>query len=63
MRYALDADVVIGALDGSDPHHARARDLFTAWYERDDSTLISVVNLSEVLVAPAADQPRLRAAR
>ncbi len=63
MRYALDADVLIGALDGSDPHHAQARDLFTAWHEQDDSTLISVVNLSEVLVAPAADQRRLRAAR
>jgi len=63
LRYALDADVLIGALDGSDPHHARARDLFTAWHEQDDSTLISVINLSEVLVAPAGDQQRLRAAR
>lgn len=63
MRYALDADVLIGALDGSDPHHAHARELFAAWREQDDSTLISVVNLSEVLVAPAADRQRLRAAR
>lgn len=63
MRYALDADVLIGALDGSDPHHAQARELFTAWHEHDDSTLISMVNLSEVLVAPAADHQRLRAAR
>jgi len=63
LRYALDADVLIGALDGSDPHHTEARELFTAWHEQDDSTLISVVNLSEVLVAPAADRQRLRAAR
>jgi predicted nucleic acid-binding protein len=31
VRLVLDADVVIGALDGSDPHHARARALFVAW--------------------------------
>lgn len=63
MRYVLDADVLIGALDGSDSHHARARRLFLAWRAQDDSTLISVVNLSEVLIAPAADRRRLRAAR
>lgn len=63
MKFALDADVLIGALDGSDRHHARARKLLTEWRENGDSTLISVVNLSEVLVAPAADQRRLRAAR
>jgi predicted nucleic acid-binding protein len=63
LRYALDADVLIGALDGSDAHHAHARELFTRWHEQDDSVLISVVNLSEVLIAPAADQRRLRAAR
>jgi predicted nucleic acid-binding protein len=63
LRYALDADVLIGALDGSDAHHAHARELFTRWREQDDSALISVINLSEVLIAPAADQRRLRAAR
>ena len=63
MRVVLDADVLIGALDGSDPHHAEARALFTGWQERDETRLISVVNLSEVLVAPAADRQRLRAAR
>ena len=63
MRVVLDADVLIGALDGFDPHHAEARALFTGWQERDDSRLISVVNLSEVLVVPAADRQRLRAAR
>jgi predicted nucleic acid-binding protein len=63
LKYTLDADVLIGALDGSDPYHATARGLFTTWHEQRDSALISVVNLSEVLVAPAADQPRLRSAR
>lgn len=63
MKLVLDADVLIGALDGSDPHHARARSLFTAWREQDVRRLISVVNLSEVLVAPAVDGRRLRAAR
>lgn len=63
MRVVLDGDVLIGALDASDPHHAEARALFTGWQEQDDARLISVVSLSEVLVAPAADKQRLRAAR
>ncbi len=63
MRYVLDADILIGALDSSDAHHRQARRLFVAWREQDDAVLVSVVNLSEVLVAPAADQQRLRAAR
>ena len=63
MKVVLDADVLIGALDSSDPHHALARTLFTGWQERDDTRSISVVNLSEVLVAPAADKERLAAAR
>jgi predicted nucleic acid-binding protein len=63
LRYVLDADVLIGALDGSDAHHKQSRRLFVAWREQEDALLVSVVNLSEVLVAPAADQTRLRAAR
>ena len=63
MRVALDADIVIGALDGSDPHHARARMLFRGWERQDTARLLSVVNLTEVLVAPAADRKRLRTAR
>lgn len=59
----LDADILIGALDGSDPHHSRSRQLFSAWHEQDATQLISIVNLSEVLVAPAAREDRLRAAR
>jgi len=63
LKLVLDADVLISALDGSDPHHARARSLFTSWKEQDVRRVISVVNLSEVLVAPATDGRRLRAAR
>jgi predicted nucleic acid-binding protein len=63
VRVILDADVLIGALDGSDSHHALARELFTGWHERGDDRLISAVSLSEVLVAPAADRERLQAAR
>lgn len=63
MRVVLDADVLIGALDGNDPHHARARTGFRSWRRQDDDRLISVVNLTEVLVAAAADSRRLRAAR
>ena len=63
MRVVLDADVVIGALDGDDPHHREARQLFAAWLKQDAARLLSVVNLSEVLVAPAADAKRMRRAR
>ena len=63
MRVVLDADVLIGALDGNDQHHARARALFRRWQRQDTTRLVSVVNLTEVLVAPAADSRRLRAAR
>jgi predicted nucleic acid-binding protein len=63
LRYVLDADILIGALDSSDAHHGQVRRLFVAWREQGDAVLVSVVNLSEVLVAPAADRQRLRAAR
>ncbi len=63
MKLVLDADVLIGALDASDPHHSRARALFTGWQEQDATRLISVINLSEVLIAPAADKQGLRRAR
>jgi predicted nucleic acid-binding protein len=63
VRVVLDADVLIGALDGNDPHHRQARALFRRWRRQDTSRLISVVNLTEALIAPAADRRRLRAAR
>jgi predicted nucleic acid-binding protein len=63
VRVVLDADIVVGALDGSDPHHAQARSLFVGWQQQEATRLISVVNLTEALVAPAADRRRLRTAR
>lgn len=63
MKIVLDADILIGALDGSDLHHSRSRQLFSDWQKQDATRLISVINLSEVLVAPAAQEDRLRAAR
>lgn len=63
MRYALDADILIGALDSSDAHHQQSRRLFVTWRDQDTTLIVSVINLSEVLIAPAADQKRLRAAR
>jgi predicted nucleic acid-binding protein len=63
LKYVLDADVLVGALDSSDAHHVRSRELFAEWREHQDNLIVSVVNLSEVLIAPAADQKSLRAAR
>lgn len=63
MRLLLDADVLIGALDRDDPHHPRARTLFTDWRDVRDSPLISVVNLTEVLIAPSSDVSKLAVAR
>ena len=63
MRLLLDADILIGALDGSDTHHDRARELLVLARKRQDSLSISVVNLTEVLIAPAADASKLAAAR
>jgi predicted nucleic acid-binding protein len=63
LTLVLDADVLIGALDGSDPHHEAARRSFTSWHEDGTSLLVSVANLTEVLVAPAAERKRLRTAR
>jgi len=63
VKRLLDADVLIGALDRSDAHHVRARRLLTGWRRRQDAVSISVFNLSEVLIAPAADAARLATAR
>ena len=63
MRLLLDADVVIGALDANDAHHHEAHTLFERWNQHGDTRLISIVNLSEVLVAPAADPTKLASAR
>ena len=63
MRLLLDADVLIGALDRNDPHHRRARALFTKRRDNQDACTVSVVNLTEVLIAPSADASKLAAAR
>lgn len=64
MRVVLDADVLIGALDRSDPHHTQARRLFSEWRRLNAERVVSVVNFSEVLVAPAAASTHsLRSAR
>lgn len=63
MRLLLDADVLIGALDTSVAHHQRARELFVRARDRRDPLTVSVVNLTEVLTAPAADASKLAAAR
>lgn len=63
MRYVLDADLLIGALDANDAHHQQSRRLLTGWHVHQDALVISLPNLSEVLVAPAAEEARLRAAR
>jgi len=63
VKVLLDADVLIGALDGNDPHHQRARALFTGWRDAQDLCAISVVNLTEVLIAPSADVAKLAVTR
>ena len=63
MRLLLDADVLIGALDSDDPHHNRARKLFTDWSDHRDIRAVSVVNLTEVLIAPSSDASKLAVAR
>lgn len=63
MRRLIDADVLIGALDANDAHHAEARQLLTEWHRRQDPVMISVINLSEVLIGPSADPSLLANAR
>jgi predicted nucleic acid-binding protein len=63
MKLVIDADVLIGALDGNDSNHARAVELFTRWHRDQDQTAMSVVNLTEVLVAPSSNASKLTVAR
>jgi predicted nucleic acid-binding protein len=63
MTLVLDADVLIGALDSFDDHHAEARRMLRRWRRAEIPRLVSVVNLAEVLVAPSADPALLRTAR
>jgi predicted nucleic acid-binding protein len=59
----LDADVLIGALDGSAAHHGRARRCFEKWQADDTQRFVSLVNLTEVVIAPAGRPTQLSAAR
>jgi len=63
VRYLIDADVLIGALDRNDAHHARSRQWLSDWRAHQDAVAISAINLSEVLVAPAAHARTLTIAR
>lgn len=63
MTVVLDADILIGALDASDAHHTRAREYFQNWNAGAVTRLVSLVNLTEVLIAPALGATRLNAAR
>lgn len=47
----LDASVLIGHLDASDPHHASAQDLLEA--SREEVLGASAITLAETLVSPA----------
>ncbi len=47
----LDASVLIGHLDGGDPHHERARDLLEA--SATSPLAASSISIAETLVAPA----------
>lgn len=48
MTVALDARVLIGLLDSTDPHHAAARRIFAAGRR----FLVHPVNIGEALIAP-----------
>jgi len=63
VTVVLDADVLIGALDDRDAHHAQVRAWFERWHRDATPRLASLVNLTEVLVGPSADPPTLRTAR
>jgi len=59
----VDADVLVAALDATDARHEAARRRFESWNDAAVPRIVSVVNLSEVLVAPAATPSTLSRAR
>jgi len=63
VTVVLDADIVIGALDAADAHHAEARALLAGWNAEATARTMSVVNLTEVLVGLALDPVALRIGR
>jgi predicted nucleic acid-binding protein len=58
----LDTDVVIGALDREDAHHARARTLLLGLLEEGTALYMSVINYAEALVKPAELEDTLQLA-
>ncbi|HET9162462.1 MAG TPA: PIN domain-containing protein [Solirubrobacterales bacterium] len=58
----LDTDVVIAALDRSDPHHSVAASAFERFAAEGAELLLCTVNYAEALVRPAVDERNLRAA-
>jgi predicted nucleic acid-binding protein len=63
VTVVLDADVVIGALDAADAHHAEARERFLAWRADGTNRLLALVNLTEVLIGPSAEPILVHKAR
>lgn len=59
----VDADVVIGALDATDAHHAAARERFEGWSAAGTPRAIALLTLTEVLIGPSADSRTLATAR
>jgi predicted nucleic acid-binding protein len=58
----LDTDVVIAALDRSDPHHRQAAKLMRALIEAGAPRLLSLINYAEALVRPAETEASMRTA-
>jgi predicted nucleic acid-binding protein len=59
----VDADVMVGALEATDSHHAAAAEWFRAWQPAGTRRVASVLNLTETLVRPAEDPRSLSQAR
>lgn len=49
----LDAGVIIGILDGADPHHLTSREALTAAVARGDALAVPASAYAECLVGPA----------
>jgi predicted nucleic acid-binding protein len=49
----LDAGVIIGVLDGDDPHHTGAREALAAALKRGDSLAVPASAYAETLIGPA----------
>lgn len=63
MTVVLDAGIAIGALERRDVHHDEVRGLFQEWRAKRIPRVMSLLNVSEVLVGVAVDPRRLGLAR